>query len=132
MLTSTFYSFFPVDTAGGVRLIAPNGLVELDGRRSPRTSPPRTLLQGILNHHPGTSPLLNSLQGVSNGLLGSHRLPPYTSGSTGDVFLCFMSERVTVHYVIARRTKMLTGSWYQTPALLSSASEKFPRQNFSS
>ncbi|CAG7729960.1 unnamed protein product [Allacma fusca] len=74
-----------LDTASGVRLIASNGLLELEGRRSPRTSPPRTLLQGILNHHPGASPLLNSLQGVPNGIIGNHRLPPYTSGSTGSL-----------------------------------------------
>lgn len=73
-----------LDTNGGVRLIAPNGLLELEGRRSPRTSPQRTLLQGILNHHPGASPLLNSLQGVPNGI-HSHRLPSYTSGSTGSL-----------------------------------------------
>jgi hypothetical protein len=76
-------SLFPVDTStGGVRLLGQNGLLELEGRRSPRTSPPRTLLQGILNHHPGGSPLLSTLQGVQAGLLG-HRPPPYTSGSTG-------------------------------------------------
>jgi len=69
-------------SATGVRL---NGLLELEGRRSPRTSPPRTLLQGILNHHAGASPLLGSIQGVPNGILGSHRPPPYTTGSTGSL-----------------------------------------------
>ncbi|ODM94544.1 Ecdysone-induced protein 74EF [Orchesella cincta] len=69
----------------GVRLIGPNGLLELEGRRSPRTSPQQTLLQGILNHHPGASPLLTSLQGGPNGILGPHRLPPYTSTSTGSL-----------------------------------------------
>jgi len=78
-----FYLYlFTVDNSG-VRLIGPNGLLELEGRRSPRTSPQQTLLQGILNHHPGASPLLTSLQGGPNGILGPHRLPPYTSQSTG-------------------------------------------------
>lgn len=76
------YFFITVDNSG-VRLIGPNGLLELEGRRSPRTSPQQTLLQGILNHHPGASPLLSSLQGGPNGILGPHRLPPYTSTSTG-------------------------------------------------
>lgn len=69
----------------GVRLIGPNGLIELEGRRSPRTSPQQTLLQGILNHHPGASPLLSSLQGGPNGIIGPHRLPPYTTTSTGSL-----------------------------------------------
>jgi len=58
-------------SSGGVRLMGVAGLLELDGNRSPRTSPPWTLLHGTLNHHP-------TLKGTN----GIHCPPPYT-GSTG-------------------------------------------------
>jgi len=88
MIISFIYLIFflcAVDNSS-VRLMTQSGLLDLEGRRSPRTSPPRTLLQGILNHQPGASPLISSLQGAANGILGGHRVPPFTSTATGHIF----------------------------------------------